>query len=58
MKGAHVARVSRLEGQARAVRPAGVQVTVTRQVMERGPDGVPVPVRVERRTFTLRRGTA
>lgn len=44
-------RVARLE----AKRPgAAVRVIITRRIMEAGPDGVPVPVRVERREVTAR----
>jgi hypothetical protein len=46
-----LARLRRLEAKQPA--PEGITVTITRQIVERGPDGEPVPVRVVRREFTI-----
>ena len=44
-------RLARLE--AVHPRPDGVRVVIVRTIVDRGPDGEPVPVREERREVTL-----
>lgn len=46
-----LARLRRLEEKTPA--PEGITVVITRQIVARGPDGEPVPVRVVRKEFTV-----
>ncbi|WP_424951020.1 hypothetical protein [Deinococcus sp.] len=46
-----LARLRRLEVKRPA--PEGITVTITQQIVERGPDAEPVVCRTVRQTFTL-----
>jgi len=46
-----LARLRRLEGKRPA--PEGITVNITRQIVERGPDGEPVVCRTVRHMFAL-----
>ena len=46
-----LARLRRLEEKRPG--PEGIQVMIVQTIVDRGPDGEPVPVRVVRREFTV-----
>ena len=44
-------RLSKLEAQRPG--PQGLQVMIVQTIVDRGPDGEPVPIRVVRKEFTV-----